>query len=293
MSSRAQGIADLKKYLWALPDDQYNMNYLQRRLGKGEVVDSQQKRKNLRRWQYTSQQILDKRPEAVRANYGPAKRDIFCRPADPKYISIDLDDVESDLMDKAMSMKPALIVESSEDKFQVWYKTQATTPQENKAAWSYVNAVLGGDPGAAGHTQLWRLPGFPNRKKGRENFQARVLYSDDYVIGQSCSFRVETPSNAKRPARSSQPSSNKKARKASSGVDGSQFDFVAVKEEIRASRFRITDPEITENLRLHSRHHGNREPASLMTGAFADCCRRTTKAARTSLKKKNERWWTK
>jgi hypothetical protein len=91
-------------------------------------------------------QILHTRPNAVRANYGPAKRDIFCRPTDPKYIFIDLDDeVESDSMEKAFSMKPTLIVETSENKFQVWYKTQAaTTSQENKAAWSsYVNAVLG------------------------------------------------------------------------------------------------------------------------------------------------------
>jgi hypothetical protein len=35
MSFRAQGISDLKKCLSALPDDQYKMNYLQRRIGKG------------------------------------------------------------------------------------------------------------------------------------------------------------------------------------------------------------------------------------------------------------------
>jgi hypothetical protein len=41
-----------------------------------------------------------------------------------------------DSMEKAMLMKPALIAESPENKFQVWYKTNATTPEENKAAWS-------------------------------------------------------------------------------------------------------------------------------------------------------------
>jgi hypothetical protein len=54
------------------------------------------------------------------------------------------------------------------------------------------NAALGGDPGAAGNAQLGRLPGFLNRKKGNGDFQARVFYSDDYVIGQVCNFSGET-----------------------------------------------------------------------------------------------------
>jgi hypothetical protein len=95
------------------------------------------------------------------------------------------------------------------------------------------NAALGGDPGAAGNAQLGRLPGFLNRKKGNGDFQARVFYSDDYVIGQVCNFPTERPNrmpaaNGLRGSRS--PVRTKKARRTSSGMDGSQYDLAAVKD---------------------------------------------------------------
>lgn len=111
------------------------------------------------------------------------------------------------------------------------------------------NAALGGDPGAAGNAQLGRLPGFLNGvrrcdffscdsgsqtpKKGNGDFQARVFYSDDYVIGQVCNFPTERPNrmpaaNGLRGSRS--PVRTKKARRTSSGMDGSQYDLAAVKD---------------------------------------------------------------
>ena len=116
-----QARQDLLTYLQALPASSYRVNYLP---SKGRTG-------NVKPWDRTASKLIKQRPGALSANT-TGMREIYARPYDFRYIMVD-DVSPSALEDAAIRLGPALVVETSEDNYQVWYISTSRDKESNKA----------------------------------------------------------------------------------------------------------------------------------------------------------------
>ena len=256
-----QARQDLLTYLRALPASSYRVNYLPSKGRTGNHVP----------WDRTASELIKQRPGALSANT-TGMREIYARPYDFRYIMVD--DVSPSALEDAIRLGPALVVETSEDNYQVWYISTSRDKESNEALSRALVRRLGADAGATGAMQLARLPGFFNRKPNRHKFLVRVLRRG-YRIGQKMRRFVHSPPSSPAP---SQLAHNRPGS-ASSTADGSGTDFRALMMELEATRGRVADSELVENLRRWSVHHG-RLPNAPMSPVMKRYALRTVGAAR-------------
>lgn len=139
----------------ALPDEAYKIRLLRR--DSGEVVT--------RDW--TREQIMDAVPWLRREN---AKgKEILFRPTDARYLL--LDDVPQESLPEMerQGVAPAVVTETSTNKFQAWIKLPQAV--EQRVALEISRGLVerfGADKGAIGTDRFGKLPGFTNRKPERE-----------------------------------------------------------------------------------------------------------------------------
>ena len=110
---------------------------------------------------------------------------MYARAYDMRYVLAD--DIATKDLHKVYKYNPTLVVETSRDNHQVWFRCdmiETEREQHNAAKWHVAN--VGADPGATSSMQMSRLPGFFNRKKGRQKCTVRVFRRDlkSYVPGQ-------------------------------------------------------------------------------------------------------------
>ena len=173
-----QSMKDLKLYFRVLKSDDegYRVNLLPsgNRTGAHKPFDR------------SAEEILDERSSYFRGN-SVGMRDVYCRAYNQKYVLVD--DVPTSRLDAAYEYEPCLVVETSKDNHQVWYKCdqiESREDQSNIARW--FADVLGADRGATACMQLSRLPGFYNRKPGRNKFLIKVKRDRRYIPGQYASI---------------------------------------------------------------------------------------------------------
>ena len=173
-----QSVKDLKLYFRVLQSDEegYRVNLIPsgNRTGAHKPFDR------------SAEEILDERNSYFRGN-SIGMRDVYCRAYNQNFVMVD--DITSAHLDAVYEYHPCLIVETSKDNHQVWYKCDQIESQEdqlNVARW--FADVLGGDRHATATMQLSRLPGFYNRKPGRNKFLIKVKRDRRYIPGQYASI---------------------------------------------------------------------------------------------------------
>jgi CRISPR/Cas system CMR-associated protein Cmr1 (group 7 of RAMP superfamily) len=113
-----------------------------------------------------------------KARYRNDKHDVYFRPEKLQYILVDMDDVKAGMINKAKALNALFIVRTSNKCFQAWfYCPQVKTKDDYVKVARYLAKELGGDMGATQSYQIGRLPGYHNKKQGRNNFYAYVVYS--------------------------------------------------------------------------------------------------------------------
>jgi hypothetical protein len=124
------------------------------------------------------------------------------------------DDITTKDLHKVYKYNPTLVVETSKDNHQVWFRfdmIENEKQQLNAARW--LVARVGADPGATASMQLGRLPGFFNRKNGRNKFNVRVHRdANNYVPGQYSRLPSEAYAFKSASSTNSRPSPSKRRR---------------------------------------------------------------------------------
>ena len=173
-----QSVKDLQLYLRVLRSDEdgYRVNLIPtgNRTGAHKPFDR------------SAEEILDQRKKKFRGNT-VGVRDVYARAYNMHFVMVD--DITTAHLAAVFEYDPCLIVETSKDNHQVWYKVDQIETREdqlNVARW--FADVLGGDRHATATMQLSRVPGFYNRKPGRNKFLIKVKRDKRYVPGQYASI---------------------------------------------------------------------------------------------------------
>jgi len=114
--------------------------------------------------------------------------DIYVTPVDPTKHYFLLDDLKKKQVDEILSsdLKPALVIESSKDNYQVLFvceknaKDVEDSDREKAAAQVVLRALqkrFGADQGVGGTEWPFRVAGFVNKKQGRDNFMVKLHYA--------------------------------------------------------------------------------------------------------------------
>ena len=165
---------DTRIALRALPAQRYRCNLLPINQRMNKMTD----------FYKTADEIVASHDAWFRAN-SQGKREIYFRPDEISYVMID--DVKPHMMDVALMYRPALVVETSLNNHQVWYKVPRIEDAEDStivAKW--ITGKTNGDTGCTDPTHLSRLPGYMNRKEvpHRHKYRVRVMRTG-YNIGQT------------------------------------------------------------------------------------------------------------
>ena len=198
----------------------------------------------------SADEIVIERRSYFRANT-VGMRDIYARPYNMKYVMVD--DISTFNLYRAYEYDPTLVVETSKDNHQVWYKCDGIenrTQQLNIARW-FAYHLPNADKGATATMQLSRLPGFFNRKPGRNKFTVRIRKDRRYTPGQRSSIPdeaidytlVKTKSSSRKRSRSNEGRSN-----VSKKHDNSSKDFHFVMSELRKRNGNVSDLRLCEML---------------------------------------------
>jgi hypothetical protein len=89
---------------------------------------------------------------------------VYCRPFGYEFVLVD--DVRRPMLETAASLKPAALIETSPNNYQVWF-ILSSIPQSREQAkgiCQYLSELLEGDPASAEPDHIGRLCGFTNRK---------------------------------------------------------------------------------------------------------------------------------
>ena len=173
-----QAVKDLKLYLRVLKSDEegYRVNLIPsgNRTGAHKPFDR------------SAEEILDERQNYFRGN-SVGMRDVYCRAYNQHFVMVD--DITTTHLAAVYEYDPCLIVETSKDNHQVWYKCDQIESREDQLnIGRWFADVLGGDRQATATMQLSRLPGFMNRKPGRNKHMIKVVRDRRYVPGQYASI---------------------------------------------------------------------------------------------------------
>ena len=101
-----------------------------------------------------------------------------------KFVLLDLDNNPSKVILKSIQQFGAfLIIQTSKGHYQAWvYCPQIRTQNQYQMFAKYLAVRFNGDIGAAHNKQIGRLPGYLNRKIGRNSYKANVIYEADSKI---------------------------------------------------------------------------------------------------------------
>lgn len=103
---------------------------------------------------------------------------IYFRPMPRSGHYILVDDVKPDKLQKAKDSFASVIVETSANNFQAWFKTAIDSKALQQGATHTLVAELGGDPNARNHNQIGRMPFYINPKPQHKGFKVRVEYTN-------------------------------------------------------------------------------------------------------------------
>ena len=174
-----KAVKDLEDFLHVIKGDKYLVNLVP---AKG-VADRSTHIRPHKPFYRSAEDILAERKAYFRGNTS-GMRDVYARIQDVRYVLAD--DIPTKDLHKVYKYRPTLVVETSRDNHQVWFRCddiETSTEQHNAARW-LVHAV-GADKGATGPNHLARLPSFFNRKVGRNKHVVKIRRDDrKYLPGQ-------------------------------------------------------------------------------------------------------------
>jgi len=107
-----------------------------------------------------------------------SEHNIFFRPESYKFILIDLDNNPSEQILKEIKLKGAfMIIQTSKNHFQAWFYYNKVDSWETytKIA-KFLSKLYNADMNSTKSKQVGRLPGYFNRKPGRNNFKVKIVY---------------------------------------------------------------------------------------------------------------------
>ena len=203
-----RAVLDLEIYLNTIKADKYRVN----------LIPSNGRTGHSKPWDRNADEILEDRPGYFKGN-SIGMREVYCRAYDKLYILAD--DISTKDIHKVYKYNPTLVVETSKDNHQVWFRCDMIeNEQQQLSAAKWLVSHVGSDPGAVSSMQLGRLPSFYNRKPGRQKFLVRVVRDPkNYVPGQYSTLPIEAYS-FKRVSSSNTRATHSKRRRLSQAASG-------------------------------------------------------------------------
>jgi hypothetical protein len=216
MKDLFQIYALLLKYITTMPTDKYEIGIIWKQIKlPGNPIPKSE------RVMWSSEELLSNISLLIERN--TQSYEIFARPADKNYVL--LDDVERQMLSEIAKIKPCLLMETSQDNYQVWLRVKGIPKEHDRqqSVWRELAARFNADPGSAKPGQLGRLPGFVNRKpKYFPNFPEVKLhkYAERFSTIDLNELMSNMPTNYTSESFSKKNDSNKKQT-----GDRSAFDF--------------------------------------------------------------------
>ena len=249
-----RAVLDLEFYLKTIKADKYRVN----------LIPSNGRTGHSKPWDRNADEILEDRPGYFKGN-STGMREVYARAYDKRYVLAD--DIATKDLHKVYKYNPTLVVETSKDNHQVWFRCDMISNEKeqlNAAKWLVAN--VGADPGATAPMQFGRLPGFYNRKKGRDKFIVRVVRDPkNYVPGQYSSlpkdaYEYDAGIHSARPAkkrRLSQPTTSGSPM-SSRERDFSSDDWRYCMSKLEESFGRIGKVQLEKDLLARTKKKQNR-----------------------------------
>ena len=176
-----KAVQDLEHFLRVIKGEKYLVNLVP---AKG-VADRSTHIRPHKPFYRSAEDILAERKAYFRGNTS-GMRDVYARIQDVRYVLAD--DILTKDLHKVYQYRPTLVVETSRDNHQVWFRCDSIeTPAEQHNAARWLVHAVGADKGAIGPNHLARLPGFYNRKPGRKKHLVKIHRDDRKYLPGQCS----------------------------------------------------------------------------------------------------------